>query len=292
VEVSLLRTLLFVPGSRQAMIEKAAGLRADAIILDLEDSVAPAEKENARRLVKDAVPALAAAGREVWVRVNSTYTGMAKDDCRSAIGPHLTGILLPKADSPEIVRYAEALLRDAEAMNGVETGTIRLIAHIETAKGLLAVERTSQASERIVGLAFGSEDYTADMQIERTREGKELGFARGMIGVSARAAGIAAIDTVYPFLHDLEGLTQEARQARQAGFVGKLLIHPEQIDPVQAVFMPGVTEIEAARRIVEGYEAASADGRGSLQVDGMMVDEPVVRRARKILDLTEATQRG
>ena len=272
------------------MIEKARELRADAIVLDLEDSVSANEKAGARPVVREAVQTLTAAGRDVWVRVNSTYTGLAKDDCRAVLCPDLRGILLPKADSPDIVRYAEALLRDAEALNGVEPGATKIIAGIESAKGLLAIQPTSQSSARLVGLAFGSEDYTADMQVERTPAGEELSFARGMIAIAARAAGIAAIDTVYPFLHDIEGLLQETRVAKQAGFAGKLLIHPEQIEPVEGVFRPTEIEIANARRIVEAFETASAGGQGAVQVDGMMVDEPVVRRARRVLGLTEAAE--
>jgi len=288
--VSLLRTLLFVSGARPEMLAKARGLRADAIVLDLEDSVPADEKLRARDLVRAAVVPVAKAAKQAWVRVNSTYTLLAKDDCRAVVMPELTGILLPKADSPEIVRYADALLRDAEALNGVEPGATRVIAHIESASALLRAEAISRASERIVALAFGGEDYTADMRIERTPGGGELAYARSLIAVVSRAAGIMAIDTVYPYLHDLEGLLHDAAEAKRAGYQGKLLIHPEQVEPVARLFTPKDEELDNARRIVEAYDRASAEGRGAVQVDGVMVDAPVAKRARQMLELFETAK--
>ena len=288
--MTLLRTLLFVPGCRPEMIEKAGGLLPDALILDLEDSVPLAEKAAARDAVTAAVPLLARPERQTWVRINSTYTGLAKDDCRAVVGPTLAGILLPKADSAEIIHYADALLRDAEAHRGVEAGAIKLIAGIESAAGLLHAEAISRASDRVIALAFGAEDYAADLQVERTPAGGELAYARGAIAVVARATGRVALDGVYPFLHDLDGLIQDAQAARRAGFQGKCLIHPEQIDPVRAVFTPTEEQVAAARRIVDAYSQAGAEGRGAVQVDGKMVDAPVAKRAQTLLELFEAAQ--
>lgn len=288
----MLRTLLFVPGARRQMLDKAPKLGPDGFVLDLEDSVAEGEKVLARQQVRDAIPSLCARdasqadkGGSVWVRINSTYSGRAKDDIRAVLQPGVTGIVLPKADSPDIVRYADALLRDAEASAGVEAGATRLIAAIESAKALLRVAEIARASTRLAGLAFGAEDYTADMQMERTPAGDELMYARHTIAVAARASGLPALDTVFPFLHDLEALLNEARVARRAGFAGKLLIHPEQIEPVTAVFTPSQEELVAARRRLEAYEQAGRDGRGATELDGVMVDAPVARRARDLLEL-------
>lgn len=280
----LLRTLLFVPGCRQAMIDKAQGLDPDAIVLDLEDSVPPAEKAAARAAVAVAVPVLARPDREVWVRINSTYTGLAKDDCRAVAGPQLAGILLPKADSAEIVRYADALLRDAEALAGVETGAIKLMAGIESAAALLHAESIATASDRIVALALGGEDFASDMRIERTPAGEELAYLRAVLAVIARATGKVALDGVYPYLHDFDGLTRDAQNARRAGFQGKFLIHPEQIEPASRVFTASDEQVAAARRIVEAYQQATATGQGVVQVDGSMVDAPVAKRAQALLD--------
>ncbi len=285
----MLRTLLFVPGCRPEMLAKAAGLTPDALILDLEDSVPAAEKPAARDAVAAAIPSLGHPHRKTWVRVNSTYTGLAKDDCRAIAVPGLSGILLPKADSPEIVRYTDALLRDAEAHAGLEPGAVKLIAGIESAAGLLHAEAISLASDRIVALALGGEDYAADMALERTPEGEELAHVRSTLAVVARATGRLALDGVYPYLHDLDGLVYDARNARRAGFQGKCLIHPEQIEPVQAVFAPSEAQMAVARRIVEAYAQAAAAGQGAVQVDGTMVDAPVAKRAQALLDSLGAT---
>ena len=290
--MTLLRTLLFVPGIRQNMIDHASGLSPDAILFDLEDSVPPEEKARARELIRQAVPSFARSDREIWVRVNSTYTNLTKDDVRAVLTPDVNGIFLPKADSPQIVRYVEGLLRDQEPRAGIEPGKTRLIAGIETAAGLLRCVETSTASPRLVALAFGSEDFTADMGVERTPDGQELQYARNVIAVAARAAGLLAIDTIYPRLHDLDGLVREAELARRTGFQGKTLIHPEQIEPVMRVFTPGEAEIGFARRVVEAYKQATVQGLGAVAVDGTMVDAPVAKRAQRLLDLVETPPGG
>jgi citrate lyase subunit beta / citryl-CoA lyase len=288
--VTLLRTLLFVPGNRTDMLAKAPAFLADAIILDLEDSVPTEAKSSARTAVRDAIGPLAEAGRQVWVRVNSTYSLLAKDDCRAVCNVALAGILLPKADTADIVRYGDALLRDAEALNGLESGSVKIIAHIESATALLRAEEIARASERVVALAFGGEDYAADMHIERTTEGEELGFARCLMAVAARAAGVDAIDSVYPYLHDIDALERDARFARRSGYQGKLLIHPEQIDPVARIFTPGQGELDRARRIVEAYRRAGNDGIGAVQINGAMIDAPVAKQAEQLLERFEGVR--
>lgn len=289
----MLRSLLFVPGVRKDMLARARDFKPDALVLDLEDSVPPAEKARARALVHDAIPALAAVGRQIWVRVNSTYTNLAKEDIQAVVSPEVDGVIIPKADSAGIVRYVEALLRDHEPRAGIEPGKVRLVASIETSGGLLRCSETAAASSRLLGLCFGAEDFTADMGIERTIEGEELRYPRGVIAVAARSSGLIALDAVYTRLHDLEGLSRDARQARQAGFQGKFLIHPEQIEPVNRVFSPTEAEVSLARRVVRAYAQALEDGVGAVQVDGAMVDAPVAKRAQRLLDLlTESTEEG
>jgi citrate lyase subunit beta / citryl-CoA lyase len=267
------------------MLEKATAFAADALVLDLEDSVPEHEKDAARGLVRDSIPRLLTAGRELWVRVNSTYTGRARDDVRSVIQPGIAGILLPKADTPEIVRYADAIIREAERLAGLETGMAGLIAHIESAGALLRATEIARASTRVRALAFGGEDYAADMRLERTEGGEELSFPRHMVAVAARAAGVLAIDTVFPYLHDLDALVRDARAGRRAGYAGKLLIHPEQIEPVAAVFTPSDDELRTARQRVQAYDEALNAGQGAIDVDGVMVDAPVAKRARELLEL-------
>jgi citrate lyase subunit beta/citryl-CoA lyase len=288
--MTLLRTMLFVPGSRSDMLAKSPWLNADAIVLDLEDSVPLEAKPAARAPVREAIRPIADAGRQVWVRINSTYSLLAKDDCRAVVSPTLTGILLPKADTADIVRYADALLRDAEALAGLEQGCIKVIAHVESATALLRAEEIARASERVVALAFGGEDYAADMRVDRTPEGSELAFARSFMAVAARAAGVEAIDSVYPYLHDIDGLTRDAQFAKGAGYQGKLLIHPEQIEPVARIFTPGEEELEQARRIVDAYSQASLGGVGAVQVNGAMIDAPVAKRAAQMLERYETSK--
>ncbi|MGI8553936.1 MAG: HpcH/HpaI aldolase/citrate lyase family protein [Dehalococcoidia bacterium] len=285
--MNVLRTMLFVPGSRQNMIERARELEPDAILFDLEDSVPTEEKARAREQVRTALSGFVRPRRQLWVRLNSTYTNLTKDDIRAVLVPELDGLLLPKADSAAIVRYVEGLLRDQEPRAGVEAGKTRLIAAIESAAGLLRSEETARASPRLIALAFGAEDYTADMSIVRTASGEELQYPRSVIAVVARATNLMALDTVYPHLHDDDGLLHDAEVARRAGFQGKLLIHPEQIEPVRRVFTPSAEQVEQARRIVAAYKEATEQGHGAVQVDGAMVDAPVATRAQRLLDRVE-----
>jgi citrate lyase subunit beta/citryl-CoA lyase len=286
--MQLLRTLLFVPGLRENMIERARSLSPDAIIFDLEDSVPPDEKLRARQIVREAIPDFRRPGRQIWVRINSTYSLLAKDDIRWVVVPGLDGVLLPKADSASIVRYADGLIRDQETRAGIEAGKTRVIAAIESAAALLGAAEIGRASGRLIALTLGAEDYTADLGVERTREGPELSYARGVIGVVARALGVLALDTAFPILHDIEALVREAQLAKQAGFQGKLLIHPQQIEPVARVFTPSEAEISFARRVIEVYKQAATQGVGAVQVDGAMVDAPVVKRAERLLERVPA----
>jgi len=287
-QLGIVRSALFVPAARPEMIERARDLDADALVLDLEDSVSPESKEQARSNAREALPALARPGRQLWMRVNNTYSLLTKDDIRAVVGPDLDGIMLPKADRPEQVYYLEALLRDAEPAAGIQPGTTKLILVIESAAGLLATVETARASRRAVALQFGAEDYCADLGMERTPEGAELVYARGAIAVAAAAAKLPALDTVYPVLHDEAGLLREARLARSLGFRGKFAIHPEQIGPINTVFTPAADEVERARRLIAAYDEAAAQGRGAVQVDGAMVDAPVAARARNLLARAES----
>jgi len=200
----------------------------------------------------------------------------------------LDGIMLPKADRPEQVFYLEALLRDAEADAGIEPGKLKLMLVIESARGLLKAYETAKASPRTIALQLGAEDYTTDLGIERTVDGAELAYPRGVIAVAARAAKLLAFDTVYPSLHDEAGLVREALAARALGFQGKFAIHPAQIEPINRAFTPTAAQVERARATVTAYDAAVAQGLGAVQVAGQMVDAPVVQRARDLLAAHDA----
>ena len=278
-----LRSLLFVPGNQPAKIEKARNLAADILVLDLEDSVPPAEKHKAREIVHDILPTMLSAGRGLFVRINPLSSGLAKADMEAVIQPGLDGISLPKVNTPEDIVAAANIIEAQEKARGLKQGSIVLLPWIETARSILHAEEIARASTRTVALAFGADDYALDMGIVRSVEGGELLLPRGLLAIAARAAGVVAIDGIYANFRDEDGLLGEARLARQLGFAGKFLIHPAQIKPVNRVFDPSIEEVAWARKIVAAFEAAVAGGVAVTVVDGEMVDTPVAERAKKLL---------
>ena len=287
---SLCRSLLFVPAHRQEMVEKAAGLAADVIVLDLEESVPPAEKAAARETARRHIPRLAAAGQTVHVRANPIASGLTRDDLAAVVCPELAGVLLAKVDKAQDIRDFDVLIREQELARGVKPGASGLIPLIESALGVLSCWEICRASTRIVGLAFGAYDYSSDVGIQRTREGRELDYARQVIVTCAAAAGLAALDTPYADFRDEEGLARETEWARSLGFRGKYVIHPNQIETVNRIFRPTEEEVAQARRVVSAFEEALARGEGAVQVDGRMVDEPVAARARRLIELAQAIE--
>ena len=287
----VLRTLLFVPGNQERRIEKARSIAADALILDLEDSVPPAEKDSAREMVVASLKGLASIGREVFIRTNSLSTHYVVPDIKAVVRGGLKGILLPKSESAGDIHKADALIADAETAAGLEIGSTRLLALIETPGAIINAYEIASASARILGLAFGAEDYTLEMGITRTKEGAELYYPRMVISLACHAASVLAIDSVYTDVRDSEGLVKETRAVRQMGFQGKLVIHPDQVGPVNQVFVPSEDEITHARRVVAAFEAAVAEGKASTSLDGKMVDAPVAERAQKLLSLAESIAR-
>lgn len=281
----LLRSLLFVPGHRHEMIAKAAASGADAIIMDLEDGVAPAEKPAARRAVAAALDGPLPDRLVVFVRLNSTGSGRLDDDVREALRARADGVCLPKCESPADVRAVAARLLAAEDRLALPRGRLRMLALVETARGVIASAAIARESRRVYGLVFGAEDFTADTGMPRTREGTELAAARTAVSLAAHAAGVDAIDGIFADFRDADGLAHDTMEARRLGYTGKTLIHPAQIPPVHRMFAPGPDEITKARRIVEAFERGEAAGSGIVVVDGAMVDRPVVLRARRVLAL-------
>ncbi len=283
----ILRTMLFVPANREKWLEKARGVPADAIILDLEDSVPPAEKENARKIAATWIAGLATGGRQAWVRVNALTTPYAEADIGGVVTKGLSGVLLPKSESARDVIQAGELLAKAEKAAGLSAGTIGIMPLVETPKGIINAYQIASASPRVRGITFGAEDYALEMGVNRTKESAEIYYPRMTLGVACRAAGVLAIDCVHTDVRDIEGLIQQMKLAAQLGFQGKLIIHPDQVEPVHGVFIPSEEEVEKARRVVAAFEAAVAEGKASTAVDGKMVDSPVAARARNILALAE-----
>lgn len=278
-----LRTPIFVPGNRQRMLQKAAGFEADCLVLDLEDSVPAAEKENARLLVAPAIPILAAAGHHLAVRINSLDTGLAPTDIAAVIGSAVEAISVGKIRSVAEIREYDRLLADAESKAGLPAGRTKLIPWLETPAGIIRAFDIASATTRVVAVAFGAEDYTRELGIERTADGTELSHARATVALAAHAAGVVPLDTPYMEIRDLAGLEKDAGTARQLGFKGKFAVHPDQIPVIRAVFSPRPEEVEYARRVVGAWETASAAGRGAIDFEGRLIDVPVVERARKLI---------
>jgi citrate lyase subunit beta / citryl-CoA lyase len=288
--MELLRTLLFIPGNRMKMIDKAKSLDPDAILFDLEDAVPLAEKSTARRMVRDAIDGGDFQRFRVFVRVNPTTTDLLPADLDEVVSPHLMGIVLPKVESREEIERVHLMLREREQLAGAEGGGIRILPIIETVRGVLSLPQIAGSSERLVGLSFGAEDFATDLGVERSREGIEGHYPRVQIALWSRLTGVTAVDTVFSDVNDDEGLERETRLVRQLGFRGKYVIHPRQIEHVNRLFTPSEEEVEHARRVVAAYEEAEARGEASVALDGKMIDIPVVGRARDLLLLAKAIE--
>ena len=281
--MELLRSLIFVPGNRANMLERALNFDADIIMVDLEDSVPPGEKVAARAVAAEWIPRLRQAGQRVMVRVNSLDTGLTRDEIAALISPHLYGVSVGKTESAEDLRAIEGIISPLEIGANLEAGHVNLIPWIESARAIVNVNEMAAALVRIVAIAFGAEDYTNDMGIQRTDDGEEVYHARSTVAIAARAAGIASLDSPYVAFRNPEGLRKDAGAARQMGYTGKFAIHPAQVETINEVFSPNPEDVAYARRVMEAWQEAEANGRGSLSLDDKMVDVPVVKRAQNLL---------
>ena len=289
--MELLRSLVFVPGNRANMLERAMGFGADVVMVDLEDSVPLREKVSARELAVEWVPRLRAAGRRVMVRVNSLDTGLTAEELATIVSPDLAGISIGKGNTQWDLQQVDRLLGPLESGAGMEAGSLRVVPWIETAMAIVHVYEMARASQRIAGIAFGGEDYTNDMGVIRSDFGEECYYARSAVAVAAKAAGVAALDGPFVGFRDPEGLRTDAGNARQMGYTGKFAIHPAQIDIINETFSPHPEDIAYARQVVAAWNEAEAAGRGSLSIDGRMVDVPVVKRAQNLLTLVTEIER-
>ncbi len=285
MNMPVFRSVLYVPGNRPRMLAKAPTLPADAFVLDLEDSVPPEEKAEARRLVREALLSGTFASRTVLVRINGLASGLTQDDLAAVVVDGLFGVDVPKVETPEEVQEVEEMLAWAEGRAGLPRGTLRVSIGIESPAGLLRVEAIGRASRRLLSLGLGAEDFTFNLGTQRSPTGEELFFPKALVALVARALGVQALDTIYPDFRDPEGLIREAKLARQLGFNGKYAIHPDQLEPINRVFTPDEAELRWAKEVVEAYEAAQRSGLGSIAVGGRMVDRPIYERARRTLEL-------
>lgn len=283
----LRRTMMFVPGNNPGMMADAHIYGPDSIMLDLEDSVTMAEKDAARLLVHNALKSIDYGGVEMVVRINPLSTPYGKKDVEAVVKAGVDVIRMPKTETAEEVKELEAEILKVEKEISCE-GRTKIMAAIESALGVVNAYAIATASPRMMGIALGAEDYSANLKTNRTPGGAELLLARESIVVAARAAGICCFDTVYSNLDDMESFRKEVELIKTLGFDGKSIINPRQIEIVNEVFTPSPKEIEKAMKIVAAIKEAQAKGSGVISVNGKMVDRPVVLRAERTIALAEA----
>jgi citrate lyase subunit beta / citryl-CoA lyase len=282
-----LRSFLFAPGNHPRRVEKALSLDADAVILDLEDAVATAEKPAARAAIAAALTRPRRA--LLYVRVNAVDTEFSYGDLVAIVRPGLDGIILPKVESAAGLATIDWLLGQLEREHGLKAGALDLIPIIETARGLRQIDAILAAGTRVRHAAFGAGDFTLDTNMRWSRNEAELAQARATIVAASRAAGIEApFDTVWVDLADAEGLEASAQAALAFGFQGKMCIHPDQIAVINRVFTPSAAEMAFAERVVAAFAAAEAAGSAAVQLDGKFIDYPIVYRARRVLQTLAA----
>lgn len=280
------RSWMFVPGNKQRFLDKAAGLDVDVVLFDLEDGVPPEAKPLARSQIAEAIRAAAIPAKQ-YVRVNGVGSRWFLDDLAAVCDPRLHGLCLPKVETPRQVAQAAHRLRRYEVQAGLRPGSIRLVLAIESANGLLRAREIASASNRVDALLLGAEDLALDIGLSalREQEARELLYARSTVVVAARATGVLAVDGVYPDYQDLDGLREDAGQARRLGFDGKSLFHPGQIAEINRLFSPAPEEVAYAEKVVAAFDEAQRRGDGAVAVGGQLVDLPIVRRAQTVLDL-------
>ena len=294
----LFRSWMFVPGDRQRMIDKALTLPVDAIMMDIEDGVAPAEKDNARVQIAAALdrvaerlesePGYRTPGR--FVRTNAPGTTRMIEDFKAAVRPGLEGLVISKVDTVDQVRAVEDELGRAEVDQHVPGGSIKLLIAIESPIGLFNAFAIATSSPRIMGLLFGAEDFTREMALPMRREGEasDMLYARSHLATVAAAAHIQAVDGVWVDLNDQEGLKRFAKQARRLGMSAISIIHPSQIEIANAAFTPAKEDIEYAREVLKAFDDARAKGQGAIAFRGQLLDFPIVDRARQTMDLAKS----
>jgi citrate lyase subunit beta / citryl-CoA lyase len=290
--MTLNRSFLFAPGNVPRRVEKALSLEADAVIVDLEDSVAAAEKAATRKSVAEAL-SRPRRGRG-YVRVNAASTPYCYGDLAETVHKSVDGVVLPKVESAAELHAVDWLIANLERERGVEVGSIDLIPQIETAAGVQRIDRVFQARSlrpyagawRVKRAAFGAADYGNELGLAPTLEEEELADARARVVLASRAAGLEGpLDSPWFHFKESEAFARALQRSRRGGFQGRLCVHPDQIAPVNAAYLPSEQEVARAERIVAAFKEAEARGQAAVQVDGQMVDYPVVFRAQALLEV-------
>nr|WP_321411877.1 aldolase/citrate lyase family protein [uncultured Carboxylicivirga sp.] len=278
------RSRLYLPGNNPKLMLNAGIYGADGVILDLEDSVAPDKKEEARILVRNALRSVNFYGAERMVRINQLPSGLDDIDWISNEGVNL--ILIPKCESANDIHLAEERIKQVKKD---KTFAIHLMPIIESALGVQNAYAIASASENVVALAIGLEDYTADIGAQRTNEARESFYARSAIVNAAKASGKQAIDSVFSDIEDMDALTKNIAESKALGFTGMGCIHPRQISYINQGYAPNDTEIEKAKKIVNAFQIALENGSGVVALGSKMIDPPVVKRAQKLIDMAVLT---
>jgi citrate lyase beta subunit len=285
------RALLYMPGDDRRKIEKATTLGVDCICMDMEDGVAISHKTEARAVIAQAVKDLDFGNSERCIRINSVGSGFEKFDLAAAIATNPDSIVLPKVETAAQVRSISEYIEIYELSSKLNIGSIRLLVGVETAKGILNLKEIADADKRLDAIIFGAEDYAASIGATRTKDATEVLYARSAVVTACAANELQAIDMVYIDFRDTEGLRFEAEQGAGLGFSGKQIIHPNQVEVVQEAFTPSAVAIEYAQRVVAAFAASQKEGRGAFALDGKMIDMPLLKNAKKVLDRAKAAKK-
>jgi len=283
------RSMLILPVHVPRFVERAYQRGADAIALDLEDSVPPSEKETARALVQDAIALAGRGGAEVLVRVNNE-PDLLRPDLEAAVCPGLHAIFMPKVETPQDLLALESHIAELEAARGIEAGSIRVSVHIESPRGLLNIQESLAVSKRVESVSLGVDDYCLQLGVEPSQDAMELLFPFCTLITVCKAAGVAPLGilgTVAGF-RDLDGFRRAAENGRQLGCDGAFCIHPDQVAILNQVFSPAPSKIDHAQRVVVAFEEGLKAGRAAISLDGRMVDTPVYRQAKAVVNRAEA----
>ena len=287
-EVNLKRTSLYASGASPVNLLQARFYHEDCLVYDLEDSVPLTEKDAARLLVYNLIKYQRPADKYVIIRVNGIYSEYIDEDLEAAVRAQPDAIRIPKVEYAREVERIAARITEIEEKAGLPVGKIELWCNIESYLGALNAREIAEADKRVVALALGAEDYTASLRATRTKEGMEIFYARNLVLTACRAAGVEAIDAVFSDINDKEGLLKDVSLSKTLGFDGKTVVHPRQVDVVNAAFTPGPKEIRFAKRVLEAVKEGERVGKGAVTLDGSMIDKPMVLRAEVTLAQAKA----
>ena len=283
MDLKLRRSMLFIPGNNPGMLQNGGVFGADSVILDLEDAVAPTEKDAARFLIAHALRTVDYGGSEKVVRINPLDT-FAAEDIKAIVPCRPDAILVPKVESVADIHAAVQMIAAAELANQTP---VKIIALLETPRGIIEAYNIAMADPRVVALALGAEDYTAGLGALRTKAGQEIFTARTIVVNAAAAADVQSLDTPFTDANDEEGLLVDTELAKHLGFKGKLSINPRQIEAIHTVFNPTSSDIDWAEQVIQAINKAQAEGSGVASLNGKMVDLPIVNRAKRTLHLAQ-----